>query len=194
MKDLCIGYNSLCDTRSDSEYQSTQTSEDGSGSTKHVRDKPRGQRTWTWLVLCDDGRRIAALSKSGILICFSGTVISIHENPFPGHKGGMVEGHQPLLTAIRRNLLNVFMQLSSVTDAHRERNPINTLDIRPGLLSTQSSNITIADSPSLLFYYLFDDWYSSYALVAKSEHQYAMQLEKLVRSTSSPTDWTALIR
>ncbi len=88
---------------------------------------------------------------------------------------------QSLLSGIRRNLLNVFMQLSEVNDAHRQKNPINTLDIRPSLRSNQSSNITIADSPSLLFYYLFDDWYTSYALVAKSEHQYAMELEKLVR-------------
>lgn len=112
----------------------------------------------------------------------SGTVISIYENPFPGHQGGIPEGKQLLLNVIRRNLLNVFMQLSGVDDVHRKNNPINTLDIRPSLLSNQSSNITIADSPSLLFYYLFDDWYTSYALVAKSEHQYAMELEKLVCS------------
>ena len=93
----------------------------------------------------------------------------------------MQEKEKPLLNGTRRNLLNVFMQLSEVNDVHRRDNPINTLDIRPGLRSNQSSNITIADSPSLLFYYLFDDWYASYALVAKSEHQYAMELEKLVR-------------
>lgn len=161
-KYLCIGYNSLSDTGADSEYRNTKTSEDDSVSTEHVRDKPKGARTWTWLVLCDDG-----------------TVISIYENPFPGHQGAMVNRKQRLLDAIRRNLLNVFMQLSEVNDVHRKENPINTLDIRPNLGSNQSSNITIADSPSLLFYYLFDDWYTSYALVAKSEHQYAMELEKL---------------
>ena len=77
------------------------------------------------------------------------------------------------------------MQLSEVNDLHRKENPINTLDIRPGLDSNQSSDITIADSPSLLFYYLFDDWYTTYALVAKSEHQYAMELERLVRPYQS---------
>lgn len=161
-KYLCIGYNSLSDTRADSEYRSTQTGDDESESTEHVRDKPKGARTWTWLVLCHDG-----------------TVISIYENPFPGNQGGVTAKEQQLLNAIRRNLLNVFKQLSKVNDEHRKKNPINTLDIRPSLLSNQSSNITIADSPSLLFYYLFDDWYTSYALVAKSEHQYAMELEKL---------------
>ena len=89
-----------------------------------------------------------------------------------------MEKEQEHFGATRRNLLNVFKQLSEV---NKERRAINTLDIRPGLRSNQSSNTTIADSPSLLFYYLFDDWYTTYALVAKSEHQYAMELEKLVR-------------
>ena len=47
--DLCIGYNSLSDTRRDSDYQSTCTDEDDSESTKHVKDKPKGARTWTWV-------------------------------------------------------------------------------------------------------------------------------------------------
>lgn len=47
--DLCIGYNSLSDTRDDSKYRSTQTDEDDSQSTKHVKDKPKGVRTWTWV-------------------------------------------------------------------------------------------------------------------------------------------------
>lgn len=86
------------------------------------------------------------------------------------------------------------MQLSEVNDTDRRSNPINTLDIRPSLRSNQSSNITIADSPSLLFYYLFDDWYTSYALVAKSEHQYAMELEKLVCPYVSLKYWPILIK
>lgn len=106
----------------------------------------------------------------------------------------MTEKEQQHLKVIRRNLLNVFKQLSEVNDSHRTENPINTLDIRPGLRSNQSSNITIADSPSLLFYYLFDDWYTSYALVAKSEHQYAMELEKLVRPYQSVVNWPVLIK
>ena len=106
----------------------------------------------------------------------------------------MTAKQQSLLGVIRRNLLNVFRQLSKVNDDHRKHNPINTLDIRPSLLSNQSSDITMADSPSLLFYYLFDDWYTSYALVAKSEHQYAMELEKLVRSHRSLMCWPVLTR
>lgn len=66
--DLCIGYNSLSDTGADSEYRNTKTSEDDSVSTEHVRDKPKGARTWTWLVLCDDGTPIAEFSTSWTLI------------------------------------------------------------------------------------------------------------------------------
>lgn len=114
----------------------------------------------------------------------SGTVISVYETPFPDTKESLTDKEKVLLSVIRRNMHNVFMQLSKVNDERRKQNPINTLYIRPGLSSHlslgQSSETKIADSPSLLFYYLFDDWYATYALVAKREHQYAQQLETLV--------------
>ena len=52
--------------------------------------------------------------------------------------------------------------------------------------SNQNSKVTLLDSPGLLFYYLFDDWYTSYALVAKKEQQYAARLENLVISVYFP--------
>lgn len=100
---------------------------------------------------------------------YSGTVVSIHEN----------RGNSPLGNS-RRNLINVFRQLSKISDAWRIDHPVNTLDIRPGVLSNQSSNVTISDSPGLLFYYLFDDWYTTYALVSREEQQYGERLENLV--------------
>ena len=63
----------------------------------------------------------------------------------------------------------------------RKRNPINTLDIRPGMSFNQTTTVTMSDSPGLLFYYIFDDWYTSYALVAREEQQYANFLDELVR-------------
>lgn len=112
-----------------------------------------------------------------------GTIISIYETPFPEQGGHLNRYQREILASIRRNLWNVFSQLSRVKD-DRNNHPINTLEIRPGLPSNQTSNLTIADSPSLLFYYLFDDWYTTYALVAKDQHQYAQQLETLVSSPS----------
>lgn len=170
-KYLCIGYNSLSDTKitpdnkAEGEQNTSQTGNDDDDddlARSRSDNNPEGARTWTWLVLCDDG-----------------TIISIYENPFPGHQGALDDQEKERLERIRRNLLNVFMQLSQVNDAHRRENPIYTLDIRPGLESNQTSNINISDSPGLLFYYLFDDWYTSYALVSKEEHQYAKLLEKL---------------
>ena len=55
-----------------------------------------------------------------------------------------------------------------------------TVAVRSGRLPITSENDTgEADSPSLLVYYLFDDWYSIYSLIAKSEHQYRVQLDKI---------------
>ncbi|KAL9130597.1 MAG: hypothetical protein Q9217_001257 [Psora testacea] len=123
---------------------------------KHLKANPNGKRVWTWLVLSDDD-----------------TVISIHENPFPGHRDPLRETDAKVLELIRRNLCNVFKQLSRTNRAWRKENPINTLDIRPGLSFNHTTTVTISDSPGLLFYYLFDDWYTSYALVARKEQQYA---------------------
>lgn len=94
---------------------------------------------------------------------------------------------QHALTVIRRNLLNVFSQLSKATDGQKEPNPIMTLAIRGGIVSgndgvKDSFDAPLGDASSLLFYYLFDDWYTSYSLVARKEHQYGAQLEHLVRS------------
>lgn len=115
-----------------------------------------------------------------------GTIISIHENPFPGQQDKLEPEQQYALSVIRRNLHNVFGQLSKATDGRKEPNPIMTLPIRGGLTSglgdTKDSNIgPLADASSLLFYYLFDDWYTSYSLVARKEHQYGAQLTHLVR-------------
>lgn len=109
-----------------------------------------------------------------------GTVISIHENPFPGHPGSLDEKEQVALEIIRRNLLNVFRQLSKVNDEMTAKNPVMALKIRSGAHSEEGRPIIHADAPSLLFYYLFDDWVTSYSLVARREHQYGKQLERLV--------------
>ena len=105
------------------------------------------------------------------------------EDPFPSSQQEWSDADKATaLVAIRRNILLVVRQLSNVRSDWRKHNPISTLDIRPNMASNQNSMIKISDSPGLLFYYLFDDWYTSYALVAKKEQQYAARLENLVRS------------
>jgi hypothetical protein len=37
------------------------------------------------------------------------------------------------------------------------------------------------DSPGLLFFHLFEDWFSAFNLISRREHRYAAQLNELVR-------------
>ncbi|MCJ1420907.1 hypothetical protein MMC32_007266 [Xylographa parallela] len=153
-KYLCIGYNSL--------YNTTATLKIDPEATQKNQNRPAGKRVWTWLVLCDDG-----------------TVISIHENAYPNHDTGLDHDEQKNLEITRRNLRNVFCQISNANETNLQ-NPLETLPIRsPSLKIDSQPHASPADVPSLLFYYLFDDWYTSYSLVARKEHQYGTQLELL---------------
>ena len=110
----------------------------------------------------------------------SGTVISINENPFP-QANSLDRQQQHELESIRHNLLNIFDQLSKATDQDHPLNPIMTVQVRAGRKSSMAeSHVRDEDSPSLLLYYLFDDWYTSYSLVAKSDHEYKRQLDSIV--------------
>lgn len=114
----------------------------------------------------------------------------MHENPFPGQQSVLEPEQNEILSAIRRNLLNVFCQLSRSSSGQRELNPIMALPIRGGLTSGEDGvkdgrSTSLGEDSSLLFYYLFDDWFTSYSLVARKEHQYSAQLEDLVRHSLS---------
>lgn len=121
-------------------------------------NKPEGKRIWTWLVLCDDG-----------------TVFSVYENPFP-HMAPDVN----VLKTVRRNVLNVFHHLSSVCNTAGRPSTLMTVQIRDFHISTQSFDSPPAlETASKLLYYLFDDWITTYGLVAKKEHPYGSELERL---------------
>ncbi|THC98774.1 hypothetical protein EYZ11_001753 [Aspergillus tanneri] len=58
--------------------------------------------------------------------------------------------------------------------------PPKELKVRPSHGSDpDQASIKQEDGPSLLFYYIFDDWISTYALVAKREHAYGVELDEL---------------
>ena len=90
-------------------------------------------------------------------------------------------------SSTRSNLLNVFQQLSNMSHSP-ERNPIYLVPIRhtessveddgysSQLEDRQSSEL---DGPGLLFYYLFDDWWNTYALLTKRDHHYGAELNRL---------------
>ncbi|KAI9779355.1 MAG: hypothetical protein M1839_007463 [Geoglossum umbratile] len=124
---------------------------------EELKDVPSGRRLWTWLILCDDG-----------------TVISIHEDPFPG-QGAWVGDHESRkeLLAIRRNISNVFRNLSKSDEAGVTENAISTLHIRKdvGPPADPDFGSPVTDAPSLLFYYLFDDWYTTYSLVVRKKQR-----------------------
>ncbi|SLM37579.1 hypothetical protein LPUS_07476 [Lasallia pustulata] len=150
---LCVGYNSLFNTHTGQEPRPAYTKQ----------NHPEGKRLWTWLILCIDG-----------------TVISMHENPFPGHQGTSTATQKDQLKIIRKNTLNVFRQLSK---ANKVQSPIMTLGLRTGSESLESPpDSSPATVTSLLFLYLFDDWHTTYSLVARREHRYGEQLEQLRQS------------
>ena len=147
-----IGYNQLYETKARIDLDDAE----------RMHGKPEGRRIWSWTVLCDDN-----------------TIISINENPFPSVE--LLDEHQQReLDSIRHNMLNVFTQVSNVTDRDEIANPIMAVQVRSGRkTSLGESQLYPEDSPSLLMFYLFDDWYTSYSLVAKSDHEYRRQLNTI---------------
>lgn len=108
----------------------------------------------------------------------------MHENPFPIGQASLSpnEEHEKHDTLVhgRQSLLNSFRELSKSNERRKSTNPFMTLGIRSG---SQALDGSLSDAPGLLFYYLFDDWYSTYSLVIRDKNQYTAKLEKLVSST-----------
>lgn len=117
---------------------------------------------------------------------FIGTVISIQENPFARREDGVpIDEAKPVLDIVRRNMRFIFAGVSRHHFAMSESESLITIRVRHfSDLGQDQANIKQEDGPSLLFYYLFDDWVSSYGLIAKREHKYGVALEKLVRTVS----------
>ncbi|EAW07677.1 uncharacterized protein ACLA_023920 [Aspergillus clavatus NRRL 1] len=146
----CIGYNSV--------YVIPNM------NISNGRDLPSGKRLWSWLILCDNG-----------------TVISIQENPFPRLAEPRSDAEiKSVLGIVRRNVQMIFSGMSKQHFASSESDSLVTIRVRAvGDSSSDHVSIHQDDGPGLLFYYIFDDWVSSYALIAKREHQYGVLLDKL---------------
>ncbi|KAJ5588563.1 hypothetical protein N7537_011241 [Penicillium hordei] len=145
----CIGYNTLF-------VIPTLSQPNG-------KDLPDGKRLWTWLIQCDDG-----------------TIISIQENPFARQQGVPIDEAKPVLDIVRRNIRFIFAGVSRQHFAMSESESLITIRVRHfSDLGPDQANIKQEDGPSLLFYYIFDDWVSSYGLIAKREHKYGVALEEL---------------
>ncbi|KAL6231405.1 hypothetical protein BDW75DRAFT_220298 [Aspergillus navahoensis] len=151
-KYTCIGYNSLYVVP-----KLRMANEQG---------LPDGRRLWSWLILFEDG-----------------TVLSIQENPSPGLTALSERELEAVTAASRRNIQLIFRGVSKQHSATSENDSLVTIRVRPFRDSgTDTASIKQDDGPSLLFYYIFDDWVSSYSLVAKREHGYSVDLDRLRRN------------
>ena len=160
---MCIGYNAIFDLQAPAAKDAWQ------------KNQPEAKRVWNWLVLCQDGTSNSYPLPTPAEY-MTGTVISIRENPFPNRNVNPV-----LLKLVRANLVNVFRQLSKAPSSKPE-SQLLAVQIRAGLqpTSTGDPRVTDDESPSLLLYYLFDDWYTSYDLIARSDTQFGKQLDRVV--------------
>ncbi|KAJ5682395.1 hypothetical protein N7462_005560 [Penicillium macrosclerotiorum] len=127
------------------------------------QDLPEGTRLWTWLVLCDDG-----------------TVISIQEDPLPQLQDLEEKDQQMVIKVVRRNILSIVSGISKQHANTSESESLVTVRVRHfNDAGPDQANIKPEDGPSLLLYYIFDDWVSSFGLVAKRQHKYGRALERL---------------
>jgi len=157
---VCLGYNTLHNVR-------TKRTEEHDDELDNSRDTPHGKRVWNWLLLCEEA-----------------TVISISEDPFPFSEGRLQVDELRTLYTTRRNLVTVFRQLTKAPTAFRE-NSLIMLPIRHRIGNSEEETAhRPTDAPGLLFYYLFEDWFTTYSLVTRREHGYAAELDRLVGSRS----------
>ena len=143
--------------------RSHEDDDDASADTRN--NCPEGRRLWTWVILCDDG-----------------TIISLHE-PHTHRTGPSPLDHKGQIAVVRKNLLTIFRSLSKSSaalnrTALEKAKGLGSLDELP--FRRQGVTDLSESEPSLLFYYLFDDWYSSWSLAIERKHPYTRRMRKLV--------------
>jgi Mg2+ and Co2+ transporter CorA len=156
---MCIGYNALYNVRS--KPVDAQHRDDWADQSREV---PQGSRVWNWLSLCE-GK----------------TVISISEDPFPFSNGTLSAQDLRVLFTTRRNLVNVFRQLTKAPTPLRDAALVQ-LPLRQRLgRSREETAHRPTDSPGLLFYYLFEDWGATFDIISRREQGYGAELDRLRR-------------
>jgi len=129
--------------------------------------KPSGIRVWSSLLICDDG-----------------TVVSVFQRPDVDKPSAYA--------AARRNVLNVFKHLSTQHDHNSAMDALMKVGVRWYERSKKSEDDAsyASEAASLLFYYLFDDWLTTYALIARRAHPYRDKLELLRQAMFVSADVT----
>ncbi|RPA80421.1 hypothetical protein BJ508DRAFT_415413 [Ascobolus immersus RN42] len=181
-KYICIGYNSLHTPPEDTHKESR-------GHRNIIRvikesrkplevpldhsppPNPHGIRLWTWLLLTDDG-----------------TVISIHEplNRLLYAEGP--EGDQLYLSHVkytRKNLAAILRNLSTSRAAFKQIEVAKKHGGAPAFqdfpfrAATTGSKLDYLAGPALMFYYIFDDWESTFHLAIEKRHPYREKLMEI---------------
>lgn len=119
-------------------------------------DLPHAHRVWSWYILCDDN-----------------TLITITEGT-----GATARKPSDQVSVLRQHLTNVFLQLSYAKVHPREKS-VSIVPIRKMMKDDEESTEGVA---GLLLYYLFDDWTSTFALLAQRNNPYSVELNKLRRN------------
>lgn len=153
--DVCVGYNVLYNTERDIPSK-----------TLSHRDLPHGQRIWHWLILAEDK-----------------TVISITEYPFPQNANPLTMRDQRSLGMIRQNLIAIFRQCSKAYGTSTHDITAIQLPIRRRVGNSEEETVhRPIDAPGLLFFYLFDDSFATYSVIARRRNRYALELDNIVSS------------
>lgn len=149
---IYVGFNALYSVP-DSDVGTAGDGAESPGRNKGNTSKPSGERIWTSLLICDDG-----------------TMVSVFERPV------RPEAHE----TTRRNVRNIFRHLSKQHNQDNSQDALMKVRVR---WNEHSAHATTGYDPneaaSLLFYYLFEDWLSTYALIARVEHPYRERLENM---------------
>lgn len=106
----------------------------------------------------------------------------MQENPF-AQETLSPQQRLAALKVIRRNIGLILFGISKQHGENKKKHPLMGTHIRNSSNASEDVRIREGEAPSLLFYYIFDDWVTNYSLVIGREHSYSWALENLVRDT-----------
>lgn len=158
-------HNSPQNPRVNKSYSSDQVDDifDNAADFDEDHYHPRMLRLWIWLIKLDDN-----------------TVITLHE-PFPPFRPDVATYDKVTNTTakVRRNIRMVLRCLSA---AGVPKN-IDGSDAYNPELAMETGALIVRQMPEqscdLLFYYLFDDWYSTWGLTVDRAHPYTNKLSQM---------------
>uniref|UniRef100_A0A093VCL7 ADP-ribosylation factor n=1 Tax=Talaromyces marneffei PM1 TaxID=1077442 RepID=A0A093VCL7_TALMA len=82
--------------------------------------------------------------------------------------------------ATRRNVVSIFSGASKQHPLVSDNESLVSVRVRHfSSIEPDDASIKQEDGPGLILYYMFDDWVSSYRLVARREHRYGALLDEL---------------